>query len=157
MASPRGSQAGFTLVEVLVAFTILALSVGIVTVIFGNGLRVAASADGYTRAIAVAESKIAEFSLPDNLQPGQAQGIAGDIRWQTLVLPWFLDPTAANGALPPDYYRISVRAVWGEGQTLALQTIRLAPRPQQQGDDGSDDQGGETQGDNEAGGTDGEQ
>lgn len=155
MVKPLRRQAGFTLVEVMVAFTILALCVGVVTVIFGNGLRVAAAADGYTRAIAVAESKIAEFSLSDNLQPGQAQGMAGDIQWQTLVLPWVLDPSAANGLPAPDYYRISVRAAWGEGQTLALETIRLAPRTRPQAGDGSDDEGGDNQGGDGQDGTDG--
>lgn len=138
MPSPGQTEAGFTLIEVMVAFTILTLSVGVVSVIFSNGLRVAGNADGYTRAIAVAEAKIAEFTLPENLKPGQTQGLVGDIQWQTTVLPGFFDPAAvaaANGTPAPNYYQISVLVAWGgreAGQTLNLATIRLPPRGQAQ-------------------------
>lgn len=148
-AAPR--QAGFTLVEVMVAFTILALSVGVVSVIFGNGLRLASAADEQTRALAVAEAKIAEFSVPEKLLPGLAQGMAGDMRWQTSVLPFFFDPQTDDGKRPPDYLRIGVRVFWGEGaagQSLALDTIRLAPRGRPPTDDGEantdEDAAGET-------------
>lgn len=153
---PRARQAGFTLVEVMVAFTILVLCVGVVSVIFGNGLRTAAMADGYTRAIAVAESKLAEFSLSDNLRPGLAQGMAGDVQWRTLVRPGLLAPQAGDGTAAADYYRISVQAVWGEGQTLALETIRLAPRGRRHGDGGDSDEGGKPDGEGRDGGDGGQ-
>jgi general secretion pathway protein I len=130
----RAYQTGFTLIEVMVAFSILALTVGVVSLIFSNGLRLAGQGERQTRAIALAESKMAEFSLPERLQPGELQGLAGDLRWQTRVLPWFLDPAAAaagGGFTKPDYWRISVLAAWGDGgpgQTVALESIRLAPR-----------------------------
>ena len=115
------------------AFTILALSAGVVSVIFGNGLRLAGAAEGYTRAMAVAESKIAEFTLPGSMQPGLARGVVGDIRWQTTILPWFLNPDTTQAGATPTYYRISVIVAWGggeAGQSLALETIRLLPRVQ---------------------------
>lgn len=131
----HAAQQGFTLVEVMVAFVILALTSGVVTVVFSNGLRVVADADGYTRAIAVAESKLAEFSVPSKLVPGPAQGIAGDVQWKTVVIPGYLEPVAPERAraIPPDFFRVKVQTSWGDSRTIVLETMRLVPTIQPPG------------------------
>lgn len=49
-------QRGFSLLEVLVAFAILSLSLGVLLQVFATGLRNAGVTDDYTRATLYAES-----------------------------------------------------------------------------------------------------
>jgi len=58
----RSAETGYTLIEVLVAMTILAMTLTVLFRVFAIGLRNAQIAQDYTRAIAIAESQLA---LPD--------------------------------------------------------------------------------------------
>jgi general secretion pathway protein I len=50
---------GFSLLEILVAFAILALSIGVLLNIFSRGLRTAIVAEEYQQALAIAEAQMA--------------------------------------------------------------------------------------------------
>lgn len=142
-------QEGFTLIEVLVAFTILATSVGIATVIFGNGLRVAGTAQTYTDAVAVAESRLAELSALPRLQASADQGIATNgMAWRRIVVPGMLpiaQPSQQKEKLP-DYFRIAVTVAW-QGGELTLNTLRQAPKGEAGAEVGETGEGGEDSGD----------
>ena len=61
-------QTGFSLLEVLVAFSILAVSLGILFQIYSKGAYSARLADDYANAIAIAQSRLSNIgieSLPD--------------------------------------------------------------------------------------------
>jgi prepilin-type N-terminal cleavage/methylation domain-containing protein len=53
----RKTSRGFSLLEVLVAFTILTMLLGALFQVFSNGLRAARAGDSYTRATVIAQSR----------------------------------------------------------------------------------------------------
>ena len=80
---------GFSLLEVLVAFAILAVSLGVLMQIFSLGLRNVAVEEGYTRAVLLAESKLAGLGIEEPLQPGETTGSFDDeYRWHVTVQPY---------------------------------------------------------------------
>ena len=58
-----GRQAGFSLLEVLVAFAILALSLGVLLQIFSRAMSTTAVSGSYSRAAAMAEARLAEVGV----------------------------------------------------------------------------------------------
>lgn len=130
-------QKGFTLIEVLVAFTILVASVSVAVVIFGNGLRVAGVADDYAQAIAVAENRLAEVQVAETLLPGESSGAAAeDMAWNVRIAPGFLGEAGADAK--PDFYRIAVTVIWGAEdapRSLTLYTLLTPPQAAQSGEE----------------------
>ena len=65
-----GDDAGFTLLEVLIAFAVLAVMLVPILQIFGGGLGVTQTARGYAEAALLARSKLAELGVA-KLRGGQ--------------------------------------------------------------------------------------
>jgi len=59
-------QSGFSLIEVLVAFTIMALALGVVFQIFGRGAAAMTLGEEYAQAVAIAESRLTAAALPQS-------------------------------------------------------------------------------------------
>lgn len=131
----KRAPAGFSLLEVLVAFVVLALTLSVMLRIFSGGLRNAALADDYSRAVLLAESRLAELSVQP--QEGEARGeFGGKYRWRSTIHPWVDDAgTTGLGAqpLPVRLMEIEVRIAWGEDggrvREIDLSTLQLAPAP----------------------------
>lgn len=122
---------GFTLLEVLVAFVILALGLSVILRIFSGGLANAASADEYTHALLLAQSRLSELSA----QPSEGETVgeqANRYRWHGSVRPWVDAGGAANSKAPVRLLAIEVSVDWGEAQEhsrrIVLSTLRLVPR-----------------------------
>lgn len=139
-AAPVSREAGFTLLEILVAFIIAAIALA---VLFGGaveGLRASRTALGYEEAVARARSHLAASRV--NPLPGDTQGDDGSgFHWRVLVRPvgsFRKQPPAPLGtsANPPGLgaklYAITVRISWREaGQTreVRLDSESLVPDP----------------------------
>ena len=134
MATSRARQQGFTLLEVLVAFALLALALTLVLgALSGAARQVRQSADS-SRATLHAQSLLAQLGSGEALKPGQREGDfdRGRYHWTLEVSP-FADPFASRAQLDPGApqlldVRLLVR--WGteRGQSLQWRTLRLAPR-----------------------------
>ena len=131
----KRASGGFSLLEVLVAFVILALTLSVVMRIFSGGLRNAALADDYSRAVLLAESRLAELSVRP--VEGEAGGeFDGKFRWHSSTHPWVDDIAAAGEGTQPMPVRlmeIEVRVAWGEeggkSREVGLNTLQLAAVP----------------------------
>lgn len=128
----KRASAGFSLLEVLVAFVILALTLSVIMRIFSGGLRNVVLADEYSRAVLLAESRIAELGA----QPieGEARGeFDKQFRWHSTVRPWLDDAGAGSQPLPVRLMEIEVRVAWGEeggkSREVGLSTLQLVPAP----------------------------
>ena len=131
--NPQAGEHGFTLIEVLVALTILAVSLTVLFGIFGHAL--ARNTENQSRMVArtLASSLIAQAESAPSLSMGTVTGrTAPDLSWRIEVRPYGTD--ADRQSWPGVAAQISATVVWGErgpGQTLTLSTLRLLPkRPQ---------------------------
>ncbi len=129
-----GRDRGFTLIEVLVAFAILALALGVLLQVFSTGLRNARVSEAYTTATLLAESKLAQVGIEDPLVEGQSVGRFDDrFRWLIEVRPYQeSEPDAApeREGLPVRAYEVVVTVSWDEvhdKRSVSLTTLRLAP------------------------------
>jgi len=124
-----GRQAGFSLLETLVAFSVLAICLGVVLRVFGGGGRAAVLTDGYARATTIAESFLAALGTEKELRLGRQDGLlAGGYRWTVQVAPLPVDTeqiSAMNFAFMP--YWVEVTVTWGEedSRSVKLNTVRL--------------------------------
>ena len=78
LRSNPASAAGFSLLEVLVAFIILALVGTALFELFGGALNNASAADEYSRAALFAESRLTAAALETPLREGGDQGVSED-------------------------------------------------------------------------------
>lgn len=126
----RVAQGGFSLLEVLVAFAILSLALGVLLQVFATGLRNESLAEEYSQAAQYAESILAAYGRETPLGEGTREGSINDrFSWRGTV--------SAYGEGLPDpekmrmrAFRIQVEVFWnGSTQTrsVRLETLRLAP------------------------------
>jgi len=141
MKSPARSRRsrGFSLIEVLVAFVILALVATALFRLFSSSLTNASAAEEWSRAVQVAESHLASAAAAQPLKEMAERGAEfdGRVKWETAVAPYVatdIDPDLekASDTLATRLYRITceVRYVGGDGKerTLSLATMRVGAR-----------------------------
>ena len=124
-------QQGFSLLEILVAFSILALSLGILLKIFSAGVNTAIVAEDYTAAVQIAESLMAKTGVETPMQANQASGVENEkYHWLVEVSPFEfnpenVDPTALTAVL----FKVKVTVSWGDDNVndrqIELTTLKL--------------------------------
>lgn len=124
---------GFSLMEVLIAFVILALSLGVMMQIFSGGLRNAGIVDDYGFALSVAESRLAAMGVETPLEEGSERGeVDRKFLWQMDVRPYMTEMDSAGKSLPPyKLYQVQVEVSWhniGADRSISLTSLRVTPR-----------------------------
>ncbi|MFS8086428.1 MAG: prepilin-type N-terminal cleavage/methylation domain-containing protein [Acidobacteriota bacterium] len=128
-------QRGFTLMEILVAFVVLAAAVGVLYRTFSAGLRNVDAVAGYSEAIAIAEAKLAGLGLERPLEEGDESGATEDRRfnWRIAVRPYTpsgSSPDQPGGFISPhQLLRATVTVTWNERgtqkRTVELSTMHM--------------------------------
>ena len=139
-AAGKSRDQGFSLLEVLVAFVVLALALGTMT----TGVALAMRSDARTRAtqgvLRVAQSQLEAAGLSATLEPGQRTGMIGQrYRWRQTtveVLPSTLrpQPSDAKPDAKPVQSSASLRAFWvtmvvdaDDGTRVELAALKVMP------------------------------
>jgi general secretion pathway protein I len=116
LQSLHQAQRGFSLLEILVAFSIMAISIGMLLSIFSSGLRNAKVSEEYTTAVQIAEAVIARPGVETPLQPGRSNGMENDkYRWDLTVAPFILtDETIDTRTIPAQLFMVTAIVSWGD-------------------------------------------
>ena len=132
----RNDRGGFTLLEVLVAFAVLAVALGVAFEIFATGLRGGQAADALTRAVLIAESRLDRVGVETELTPGESAGESDDgTRWRVEIREQPAEEETGDDddiETPglPTLLDIIVTVSWrerGGEQSFTLATSRLVP------------------------------
>jgi general secretion pathway protein I len=124
----RNSDRGFTLIETLIAISILAISLVTLLQLFSGGLRSSTLSDEYTRGIFHAREKMDEILLAGELTEGVIGGEFDDgFKWRAEALR--LNSEEARGVrLPFRAFNIKVDIMWDAGgheKHFAISAIKL--------------------------------
>ena len=139
-------QGGFTLLEVMLAFVVLAAALGLLLGMLSRGLKQVTAAQAETEATLHAASLLDELGTLEPIAAGTRQGSfeRGRYRWRLDIAP-AQDPApppppeegaAQPQAVPTDsapvLYRVRLDVEWGAAtpaQQLHFETLRLRAAP----------------------------
>ena len=136
----RRANQGFTLMEILVAFVVLATAVAILYQTFSTSIRNVDAISGYSEAIALAEAKLTAIGLEHAVAEGEESGQSDDQRfkWTIGIHPY--TPPGSTAEPPTSFFnanqlmRATVTVTWDErgqqARSITLATIRMFGRQQ---------------------------
>jgi len=125
-------DAGFTLLEVLMALAVIAVSIVAIGSVMSTNVRGVQVLENHVALMQSAQTVLATAIPPRRqLVPGTRSGQLHDFRWQVDVDPVGGDWAAENVdvAWIPELVTIRVRSP--SGAAVELKTVRLMHRPQQ--------------------------
>jgi general secretion pathway protein I len=129
----RVSSRGFTLVEILIAFAILAVALTGLLRAFSGSLHATAKAEHYAAAVLSARSILervgSEIPMQDGMQSGRTEdGTEWSIRMRRLGGVFDATSDATSGQDDPFLlYEIVVTVAVSHQQPITLTTLRVAP------------------------------
>jgi len=126
----KNAQQGFTLLEVIVALTIVALCFSVLLGVISGGLGQTNRAETLAAAGSLAQSLLADLGTEIPIAPGETDGqFANGFRWRLRIEP-YTDPTIPQN-LSVGAFRALVQIAWGDDnqeRSINLTTLRLGPK-----------------------------
>jgi len=124
-----GSQAGFTVIEVLVALVLVATSLAAIGSLMATTMRGVRSLEQHVALIESARAVTAGLPLHGQLVPGALSGETSGHRWRVDVSPWTGGGVAVLADSPWIPQLIAIQVQSPSGAILNLRTVRLQKRP----------------------------
>jgi general secretion pathway protein I len=125
-------DAGFTIIEVLVALVVVAVSIVAIGSVMSTNARGVRALESHVALLQSAQTVFVTAIPPrKELAPGTLSGQLRDFRWQVDIGPvgsdWVVE--GADVAWIPELVKVRVRSP--SGATVNLETVRLMHRPAQ--------------------------
>lgn len=129
----KAIQRGFSLLEILVAFSILSISLGVLINIFSTGVRTAQLTGDYARAIQIAETLLTTASSEITFQDDERFGVIDETySWIIRIQRFVPEDEAWNEEISPLLpYRIQVDVSWSDRaheRTVRLVSLRMSDK-----------------------------
>lgn len=127
----RSLQRGFSLLEVVVAFAILALTLGVLMQIFSRAMNTTVLSETYSRAATLAEARLNLVGLEIPLEAGAHSGDPEDgFEWEVQIEEYVVDELVSEVDLQP--YLVTSAVSWetAEGtRRINLSSLYLGALP----------------------------
>ncbi|MBI2217625.1 MAG: prepilin-type N-terminal cleavage/methylation domain-containing protein [Candidatus Rokubacteria bacterium] len=141
-----GSQRGFTLIEVIVALSILSVAVVASIQGFAQGLRLLKLSGEHQRATLFADQKLREVVVPKEGREEEEDRDAG-FTWERVTTAVETPELVTDGAAesPWKVWQIAVRVRWAERRQVEIATLRtVSSTPDETTETGTTDAGSTT-------------
>lgn len=133
-----GAEAGFSLIEVLMALVVAGLAMGAIAGVFADALAGKEVSDRLTTALTIAEEKMASVGTEEPVRAGGKSGQFEAFDWRIVVAPYedtTEKPDSGLASWRPDLrlYRIETTVSWRawlRQQQVTLSTLLLAREAQ---------------------------
>ena len=126
----NNSEAGFTIIEVLIALALVAVSLVAIGSLMATNARGVRSLEQHVALLQTART-VMTAAIPSRaeLRPGAVSGQTDDYRWTIDVSPLGGGWTVPDADVPwvPELVRVRVRSP--TGAVSDIRTVRLMPRP----------------------------
>lgn len=119
-------EAGFTLIEALVALAIVATVLTSIGMVVATTVRGTRSIDQRLALTGTAEALLASIPARDLLKPGRQTGEFGGHRWRMDIAPMRLPEMPQGARFVP--LTVNLRLQASGGAAVQLTTVRLVPR-----------------------------
>ncbi len=122
---PDRSSAGFTLIEVIVALAVVAVSLAAIGSVIATNVRGTRAADQRLSLVETTRSVLTGLPDRDALAPGSLSGEIAYHRWRVDTAPFaasFIDPARPTPWIPQS---VIVRVQAPTGEILRIDTVRL--------------------------------
>jgi general secretion pathway protein I len=130
MMAPAKRSDGFSLIEVLVALVVMAISLVTLFNVFSTGLRNTTMAEDHALATAHAQTTLARIGTEHPLTEGGTGGrIDEKFSWRVNVAPVSFGDQSDADEISVRPFRVGVAILWKDGATeksVVLETLRLA-------------------------------
>lgn len=120
---------GFTLLEVLIAISIMAMALGALYAASARATRTAALLERQTIALELARSLLARHAVAPAVPNQNGQTQDGEYVWQITSAPVPAPAARSSESAPWPLVRVQVRVVWqdaGRARDVSLVTVRPA-------------------------------
>lgn len=121
----RDTSAGFTLIEVLVALAVLAVSLAAIGSLVATNIRATRALDQRLALSATARAILTGLPDREQLAVSNSSGEIARHRWRLDVLPFVADFVDPRRATPWEPQAVVLRVQSPTGQVLRLDTVRL--------------------------------
>ena len=126
----RNAGSGFALIEILVAVSVLAISLVVIFQLFSGGLKARKLSEQYAQGIFHAREKMAEILLVPGLSEGETQGEFEDgYTWKAVITR--VVPGDDEENLPISLLNINVSITWREGEkekSFVIDTLKVVEK-----------------------------
>lgn len=120
---------GFTLLETLVAISILSVAIVVILQLFSGGLKASVASGDYTTGVFYAREKMEEILLHEPITEGTWEGRSGDAyRWRAEIRRVGLFPEEEGEFIPYDAFSVHLEIYWevgGKEKHIGLDTLRI--------------------------------
>jgi general secretion pathway protein I len=126
VAHNRSSEAGFTIIEVLVALALVAASLAAIGSVMATTARGIRAMEQHVALVQTARAVEAGLPPRDELSPGQFGGEISGHRWRVLVAPFATGNRKKDVEWTPQ--SVTIRVLSPSGALMELHTARLRKR-----------------------------
>jgi general secretion pathway protein I len=122
-------DAGFTIIEVLVALAVVAISLAAIGSLVATTMRGVSAIERHVALAAMAREVVATIALHAHAPKGMISGETSGYRWRIVASPWFGGGLVGTTDSPwiPQWVRI--RVLSPSGTAFDIETVRLQKRP----------------------------